>query len=40
MQENQHLIDIRMMLGSSMQGDKEAKSDTLSQEIEAPANSQ
>ena len=28
-----------MMLGTSKQGDKEAKSDTVSQQVEAPANS-
>ena len=32
-------VDIKMMLGTSKQGDKEAKSDTVSQQIEAPANS-
>ena len=32
-------VDIRMMLGTSKQGDKEAKRDTVSQQVEAPANS-
>ena len=32
-------VDSRMMLGTCKQGDKEAKSDTFSQQIDAPANS-
>ena len=32
-------VDIRMMLGTCGQGDKEAKSDAVSQQIQAPANS-
>ena len=32
-------VDIRMMLGTSKQGDKEVKNDTVSQQVEAPANS-
>ena len=33
------IVDITMMLGTSIQGDEEAKSDTVSQQFEAPANS-
>ena len=32
-------VDVRLMLGTSMQGFKEAKSDTVSQQIEAPTKS-